>query len=345
MKQLIAILLVITISMSVLAACSNGATANNPETTAQPTEAAEPTQPGEESKMLKILTLGNSGAVDCGHMLALIAKTEGYENFKLATLYHSGCSLVMHVGFSGKNEAAYKLYVSSTDEPDKIPTIMNDVTMEQALRYDYWDIIVMQDGSWDMAGNDTASIRNNIQILQKYVLDNCLNPNPKFVYNSNWAGPTDNALRDTYPNPENNVYYTRYVAYGNDRSTLYNAIIKGVQNAVVPDDSFEYIIPSGTAMENALSSYWEEKDIHRDYWHASDLSRVMISYVWLCRIFGIEQLEEIKLDKIPMVFFKSMQGTEDYVLTESDKTIILESVNNALKNPFQMTQSQYTTAP
>ena len=345
MKRILTLFLAMVFAVGLLAGCGGTTPATNAENTPATTEATEPTQPGEEGKMMKILTLGNSGAVDCGHMLALIAKTEGYENFKLATLYHSGCSLTMHVGFSGKNEAAYKLYVSSTDEPDKIPTIMNDVTMEQALRYDYWDIIVMQESSWDMAENNTASIRNNIQILQKYVQDNCLNPNPKFVYNFNWAGPVDNTLRDTYPYPENNVYYTRYLAYGTDRTTLYNAIIQGGQNAVVPDDSFEYIIPSGTAMENALSSYWEEKDIHRDYWHASDRARVIASYVWLCRIFGIEQLEEVKLDKIPVAFFKSMQGTEDYVLTDMDKAIILESVNNALKTPFAMTQSQYTTAP
>ena len=46
-----------------------------------------------------------------------------------------------------------------------------------------------------------------------------------------------------------------------------------------------------------------------------------------------------------MAFFKSLQGTEDYVLTDMDKSIILESVNNALKNPFAVTQSQYTVAP
>ena len=344
MKKLIAILLIMAISLSALAACGNNAAANTPGTTV-PAETTEPTQPGEEGKTLKVLTLGNSGAVDCGHMLALIANAEGYENFKLATLYYSGCSLTMHVGFMSKNESVYKLYVSSTDEPDKAPTIMNDVSMEQALRYDYWDIVVMQESSWDMAGGDSAGIRNNIQILQKYVRENCMNPNAKFVYNCNWAGPVDNTLRDTYPNPENNVYYSRYVAYGDDRSLLYNAIIKGVQNAIVPDDSFEYIIPCGTAMENALSSYWEENDIHRDYWHASDRARVMVAYVWLCRLFGTQQLEEIKLDKIPVAFFKSMQGIEDYVLTESDKAIILESVNNALKTPFAMTQSQYTTAP
>ena len=83
------------------------------------------------------------------------------------------------------------------------------------------------------------------------------------------------------------------MAYGDDRSTLYNAIIKNVQDVIVPDDTFEYIIPAGTAMENAFSSYWEEKDIHRDYWHATDRARVMVSYVWLCRLFGIEQLDEM----------------------------------------------------
>ena len=346
MKRILTLLIAMVFAFGLLAGCGGETKpATNTETTAAPTEATEPTQPGEEGKYLKILTLGNSGAVDCGHMLALIANAEGYENFKLGTLYYSGCSLTMHVGFMSKNESVSKLYLSSTEEPDKIPTSMNSVTMEQALRYDYWDIIVMQESSWDIAGNDSASVTNNIQILQKYVRENCMNPNVKFVYNCTWAGPVDNTLRDTYPYPENNVYYTRYVAYGDDRSALYNAIIKGVQNTIVPDDSFEYIIPCGTAMENALSSYWEEKDIHRDYWHASDRARVIVSYLWLCKIFGIQQLEEIKLDKIPMAFFKSMQGVEDYVLTESDKAIILESVNNALKTPFEVTQSQYTTAP
>ena len=346
MKRFLTLFLAMVFAFGLLAGCGGETKpATNTDTTPATTEATEPTQPGEEGKNLKILTLGNSGAVDCGHMLAHIAAAEGYENFKLATLYYSGCSLTMHVGFMSKNESVYKLYVSSTAEPNMIPTIMNDVSMEQALRFDYWDIVVMQESSWDMAGSDSAGIRNNIQLLQKYVRDNCMNPNVKVVYNSNWAGPTDNVLRDTYPNPENNVYYSRYVAYGDDRSTLYNAIIKGVQNVIVPDDTFEYIIPSGTAMENAFSSYWEEKDIHRDYWHATDRARVMVSYVWLCRLFGIEQLAEIKLDKIPVAFFKSIQGTEDYVLTASDKAIILESVNNALKNPFAVTPSQYTTAP
>jgi hypothetical protein len=48
---------------------------------------------------------------------------------------------------------------------------------------------------------------------------------------------------------------------------------------------------------------------------------------------------------IPKNFFKSTQAREDRVLTDSEKAIIIESVNNALANPLEMTQSQYTTAP
>jgi hypothetical protein len=61
---------------------------------------------------------------------------------------------------------------------------------------------------------------------------------------------------------------------------------------------------------------------------------------------GVEQLSESKLDAIPKAFLKStMNKTQDRVLTESEKAIILESVNNALKNPLQITKSQHTEAP
>lgn len=160
-----------------------------------------------------------------------------------------------------------------------------------------------------------------------------------------WAPPVDNTLRDKYPYPENNTYYSSYVPYGDDRTKLYNAISKCVEDHILTDDTFEFMIPGGTLFENALSSYLEEKDIHRDYVHASDLTRVMVSYLWYCKLAGIEKLETIKLDSVPKNFFKSTQSPEDWVLTDHEKALIVECVNNALANPLQMTPSQFTTAP
>ena len=343
MKRTLTLFMAMVFAFGLLTACGGETPATNTETTPATTEATEPTQPGEEGKMMKILTIGNSGAVDCGHMLAYVAAKEGYENFKVATLYYSGCSLAKHAAFMGQNASDYKLYVSSTDDPTTAPTIMNSVTMEQALRYDYWDIIVMQGTASEIADKE-ATVQSNINAIQKFVRENCMNPNAKFVWHMGWVPPTDNALRDTYPYPENNVYYTRYIPYGDDRNNFYNALTKSTQDLIVPNDTFQYIIPTATAMENALSSYFEEKDIHRDYYHATDLARVMNSYVWLCKIFGIEELTELKVDSIPMTLFKSMTGTQDYVFTEGEKNVMLEAINNALKTPFTMTQSQYTTA-
>lgn len=344
MKHLIAILLIMSVCLSMLAGCGNAAV-GTPDASTLTSETTEPTQPGEEGKRLKILTLGNSGALNCTHLLAHIAALEGYENFDVATLYYSGCSLAAHVNFLTQDASDYWLYESSTDTPNVVPSIMQSVSMKQALRYDYWDIVVMQGNSWEMAGND-ANIRKNIQTIQNYIWENCKNPNAKIVWHMGWVAPTDNTLRDTYSaDPAKNVYRTRYAPYNDDRNALYQAFVKSTQENVVPDEVFQYLIPTGTAMENALTSYLEEKDLHRDYYHATDLAYVMLSYVWLCRIFGIEQLSEIKLDKVPVAFFKSTKGSQDLVLTDTEKAIILESVNNALKDPFTVTQSQYTVAP
>jgi hypothetical protein len=160
-----------------------------------------------------------------------------------------------------------------------------------------------------------------------------------------WACPTDNELRDQYPYSPN-TYYTSYEKYNDDRTTMYNAVTGAVGRNIVTDNSFVYLIPSGTAIENALSSYMTEKDLHRDYVHTTDVGRLIAAYTWYCTLTGVDHLDDIAVDAIPKAFLKSTADkTQDRVLTESEKAIILEAVNNALANPLEMTQSQYTEAP
>ena len=338
MRKIFALLLAAVLLIGLLAGCGKETAA--PET--EPTEPA-PTQPPEEAGVLKVLTLGHSLAIDCGHMLALICDAEGFKEVKVGTLYYSGCPLGKHVQFMESDAPEYGLYLSSTEDAGTPPTIMKDVTMRQALTFDYWDVIVMQGGVFEIAEADTYT-NGNIQKIQEFVNANKRNPLAIFAWHMPWAPPTDNTLRDTYPY-DNNSYYTNYLLYGDNRGILYDAITGCVRDHILTDDSFEFLIPSGTAIENALSSYLEEKDLHRDYVHASDLSRVIAAYVWYCRLAGVEQLEQIKLDTVPTVFFRSRKDATDWVLTDGEKALILESVNNALKEPLKMTQSQFTTAP
>ena len=308
------------------------------------TAVSGPTESPEEAKVLKVLTLGHSLALDACHMLAMIAVEEGYDGLKIGTLYNGSASLQQHVIFLTENSREYQLYISSTETPDKIPQIMENVSMLDAIRFDNWDVFIMQSGTSE-AIKEEVYTNGNIQKIQRYVNEHKTNPTARFAWNRTWATPTDNTLRDKYPYPESNPYYEVYKQYNDDRSLFYQDVAKNVKNHIITDDTFTFMIPSGTAFENAISSYLEQTDMHRDYAHASDFGRVVAAYTWLCTIMGIEKLDEIKLDKVPVKFFKSTQSTEDWVLTDMEKAIILESVNNAIAEPLKMTQSQYTTAP
>ena len=335
-KKMIALALAALTIVGCLTACGG-------ETKPQENEPAAQTEPAAEAKVLKVLTLGHSLAVDSGHMLALIANAEGYQDMKVGTLYYSGCPLYRHVEFLKGDSREYDLYVSSTTTPNDPPMVTEDVSMRDALTFDYWDIIVMQGGVFEIAESLTYT-SGDIQTIQEYVNNNKLNPNAEFIWNMTWVPPVDPDLSAMYPG-ENNTYVSNYIRFNNDRATMYNAVTKCVNDHILTDETFVDMIPSGTAMENALSSYMEEKDIHRDYVHASDIGRVITSYTWFCKLTGVEKLEEIKLDTVPKRFLKSIQNTEEWVLTDAEKLLVIESVNNALANPLQVTQSQYTEAP
>ena len=339
MKKVIGLLLALALSLGMFAACGKQ----------EPAPATEPavTEPPEEKKVLKVLTLGHSLAVDSNHMINLVSATEGigeYEEIMIGTLYYSGCRLSQHVAFIQSGEAAYNLYMSSTATADAPPVILKEMTMEQAVRLEYWDVIVMMGNPWEI---DSASAFENgsIQAIQTFVNGIKMNPNAIFAWHMPWATPGDTELLNMYPH-EPNSHYNNALSYGFDKSAHFSAMTGCVEQYILTDETFRFVIPTGTAMQNAWSSYLTDKDIHRDYFHATDFGRLMTSYVWYCKLMGIEKLEQIKVDAIPAVFLKSTEDkSQDRVLTDAEKAIILESVNNALKDPMHMTQSQYTEAP
>jgi len=313
-----------------------------PAATTEPT----PTEPANEAKVLKILTLGSSSSVDAEHMLNRILAVQGtgtYEEVIVGTLYFSG-TLNQHVQHLTQNKPVYRLYLSSSATPDNPPQIIEDITMETGLKYNYWDIIFIQAGGGDLDQDETMT-NGDIQTIQDYVNKHKYNPLATFGWHFTCVPPVDPELLNKYPNTPN-PYVATAAKYNNDREACFKARIGRVEKYVFPDESFDLKICSITAVMNACTSYLEEIDLYRDYTHSTDLARVMTAYVWYCRLMGVDKLEEIKLDAIPKQFLKSTPDkSQDRVITEAEKAIILESVNNALAHPLEVTQSQYTVAP
>lgn len=326
----------------VLGLCACGNTEPGPETTGG-TEPAPTTMDWTKKDTLKVLTLGHSLTVDANHMLALVAAAEGYTGLTVGTLYYSGCPLYRHVQFIKSDAPEYALYISDSADASAPPERLSDVTISQAVRHLDWDIIVMQGGGFELTKDSTFQ-DGNIQFIQKFVNENKYNQDAIFAWHMPWAFATMPDLQAKYT-AGGNPYITGYAPFGNDRLALYKAFTATVEKFIMTDETFQFLIPTGTAIENAMSSYLTEYDLIRDYAHATDYGRLIAAYTWYCKLRGVEQLTELKLTTIPKAFFKSTQSTEDRALTEMEQKLLLESVNNALKTPLAVTQSQYTTAP
>ena len=317
----------------------------NPEPA--PTETTEPkeTQTAEEAKVMKILTLGSSSSVDACHMLNLVAAAEGVEQeLVVGTLYYSGCKLSQHVQFLTENSNVYQLYLSSSATADFPPTIMDSVTMEMALRHDCWDIVILQGAGFETM-EDSAFTNGNIETIKAYVNKNKLNPEMVFSYHAIGVSSTDKDLIAMYPyNP--NPYDTNAAKWDYDRTKIYAERVDRLERFVETDEDYVHRIYSITAVENAITSYLGEKGIKRDYTHLTDLGRLIAAYCVYCELYGIEELTEVKVDAIPKNFLKSTANKAiDLEITDAEKAVILEAVNNTIKHPLEITQSQYTQAP
>lgn len=341
-KRLFALALCSLLVLSILVACGEAPAPTEPIETKP-----APTEPAKEAKVMKILTLGSSSSVDSNHMINLVAATEGigdYEEIVIGTLYYSGCSLSQHVKFLTEDASKYTLYLSSTATAGQPPATTPNMSMKNALRYDYWDIIVLQ-GSNGQTDKEETYTNGNIETIKDYVNQHKLNPLAQFAWHFTGVPSTDPDLLSTYPYTPN-PYITQMEKYNFDRPAYFAPRAANIEKFIAPDDSYKFIVCSGTASMNASSSYLTEKDILRDYTHATDFSRVILSYTWYANIMGLEKLDAIKLDAIPKKFLNSTQNKAiDRPLTEMEKAIILESVNNALANPYKITQSQYTVKP
>ena len=307
----------------------------------------------KDDGVFKLLVLGNSHGVDSTEMLAKVYEAENPgKQIVLGRIYHSGCRLDQHVDFLSGNKAQYIYYKANENgewprhpmSQDAVEedngNIINGTTMYDALKDENWDAIVMLTGSSHCGRPETYN--SDLQTIQSYV-KSVLGYTPKFYWHMTWAYPENDVEGDAFTTVNTSNVFQEL--YNNDQMYMYECIANAVKTKILPDKTFSGIIPAGTAIQNANSSYLDDPQLYRDYTHASDLGRLISAYTWYCTIEGV-QLNQIKLTTVPRGVLKSYitaGGTGDMVLTETEAKIVAESVKNALKNPFTVTQSAYTT--
>lgn len=306
MKRLLLLFLSVLMLLSLCTACGGAGEMNETQNTTVAT--VDPNKPLSDGKTLKVLAIGNSFSNNTTQYLYDVAKAEGMTDIVIGRLYISGCTLALHLENAQSNKAAYTYYKNNSGKWNQ----MESATLLYALQDEQWDIITLQQGSGTSGMADTYS--ESIDALISYVNENKTNPGAQLVWHMTWA----------YQEGSTNPSFPRY---DSNQMTMYNAIVGAVQKVIVPMKEFHSIIPVGTAIQNARTSFIGD-NLTKDTYHLNKLGEVIGAYTWYA-VFTGKPLEAINLSGV---------GTE-LTLTDKDKAAIIESINAAIKTPFAVTES------
>lgn len=152
-----------------------------------------------------------------------------------------------------------------TDEGELAPA--NDtVLMDWLLADEAWDFIIMQNGAYQSPYEDQSSFwekgedgqitRNIVQELIDLCKKACLYSNPVFCMNMTWAFSIYHTISESHgPNGADDDHW---LSYGNNQKErqlgMWRNIAKNYKDCISNCPDVKFIIPSGTAVQNARAN-------------------------------------------------------------------------------------------
>lgn len=254
-------------------------------------------------KSFKVIMISNSYGDDTVQWVHEIANKI---RIKIANLYIGGCVLQTHLNNLKTDAKAYQYVVYNSNS--KSWTRKANTSIREALLDEDWNYVALQQGSsqsglpstYDLIGD----VMDEVLEIKEYV---------KFIWNMTWAY-------------QQNSGHSSFGNYQNDQMIMYNAILNAVQTKVVPNNRFVAIVPNGTAIQNARTSYIGDNLCRDKYCHlTNDLGRFIAGLTMVGKLNGAD------LTKV----------TYSPGLSEQDRKLAIKSAVNAINNPFVITNSTY----
>lgn len=218
------------------------------------------------NKAIKILAIGNSFSQDAVEQyLHELAQAEGYTTI-IGNMYIGGCPLEKHYANARDNSASYSYRKRGTDG---VKVTTENVSLETALKDEEWDYVSLQQASGKSGLYDTYN--PYLPWLIDYVRT-LVPASTKLIWHQTWA----------YAQDSNHAEFTNY---DKDQMTMYRAIVSASRKAVT-DNGISILVPSGTAIQNARTTFIGD-NMNRDGYHLNTLyGRYTAACTWFETIFG-----------------------------------------------------------
>lgn len=216
-------------------------------------------------KTVKILAIGNSFSQDAVEQyLHQLAAAEGFLTV-IGNMFIGGCSLERHVRNARADAPAYAY--RKIDVTGK-KTETAGMTLEKALADEDWDYVSLQQASPFSGLYPTYEA--SLPELAAYV-EARVSAKTKLMLHQTWAYAAD-------------ATHTGFKNYNADQLAMYHAIVQAVRKAARLT-KIKIIIPSGTAIQNARTSFVGDR-MNRDGYHLDvKIGRYTAACTWFERIF------------------------------------------------------------
>ena len=257
-----------------------------------------------EFKSISILAVGNSFSVDAmtNHLYGML-EGAGYDDIHLGILYVGGCSIDMHYNYFKNNSASYEYMENTNGKWNNTKNYQPSAAF--ALRT--WDYVIVQQVS---GYSGIPSSYGNLDALMDLIKSQ--SRTAKIFWQMTWAY-------------QGNSSHSDFPKYGKDQMTMYNAIVSTVKEKIVGNPDFNGVIPSGTAVQNARTSTLGDNLTADGYHLENAYGDYIAALTWYCTLTG--------------------EGVYDTVYCPSSVVDhhheIAEAVSNAVKKPFEVTESQF----
>ena len=255
-----------------------------------------------QRKVVKILAIGNSFSQDAVEQyLHELAEAEGISTI-IGNMYIGGCSLERHVKNARDNASAYAYRKIGTDGKKRAKSKMS---LETVLADADWDYVSLQQASPFSGMYETyeASLPELIEYVKVR-----LPKKTKLMLHQTWAYASTSK-------------HSGFKNYNRDQLTMYQAIVDAVKKAAKAN-KVKIIIPSGTAIQNARTSFIGDH-LNRDGYHLDvKVGRYTAACTWFERIFKHNVVG-------------NPYGPEG--LDEARKTVAQKAAHAAVKHPYKVT--------
>ena len=254
------------------------------------------------AKSIKILIVGDRYADDAAVYLYDVFHAAGYDNVRVGWSGTSAQLAFTPRDYLAAAEGDKSVRYTKYDN-NNFPKIWSSKKFSEMLTDEVWDVVVLTCGS---PGPTDKQSGEEISSLIAVIREGCTNPDVQFGWQMPWMPKESIANEKTFSDAAEHL-----------------------KSVILP--KVDFVIPSGTAIANVATSY-----IGSDFYGSTEkflthrVGTLTLAHIWYCALTG-KTLDDL--------LYKNSYGQG---VDASEVCAIMEAVNNAYKDPYNITKSTYT---